>query len=51
MRKLHSFCRSPNVFGMIKSRRWAGHIVKMEKCIIGLKVVTSNPIRETFRED
>ena len=43
--KLHSLYRSPNIFRVIKSRRfrWAGHVPRMEEGRSAFKMLTGKP--------
>ena len=43
--ELHSLYRSPNIFRVIKSRRWrlAGHVVRMEQGRSAFKMLTVKP--------
>ena len=43
--ELHSLYRSPNIVGVIKSRRlrWAGHVARMEKGRSAFKILTGKP--------
>ena len=43
--ELHSLYRSPNIVGVIKSRRlrWAGHVARMEEGRSAFKILTGKP--------
>ena len=43
--KLHSLCRLPNIFRVIKSRRlrWAGHVARMNEDMSALIILTGTP--------
>ena len=43
--ELHNLYRSPNILGVIKSRRliWAGHIVRPEEGRSALKILIGTP--------
>ena len=41
--ELLSLYRSPNIVSMTNSRRWSGHVARMEEGRIAFKNVSSNP--------
>ena len=43
--RAHSWYRSPNIVGVIKSRRlrWAGHVARMEEGRSAFKMLTGKP--------
>jgi hypothetical protein len=51
--ELHRLYRSPNILGLIKSRRlrWAVHLARMEEGRSAFKMLTGKPTEQrTFRE-
>ena len=41
--ELHSLYRSPNIVRVIKSRRWVGHVARMEEGRSAFKILTGKP--------
>ena len=41
--ELHSLFRSPNIVRVIKSRRWTGHVPRMEEGWNAFKILTVKP--------
>ena len=41
--ELHILHRSPNVVRMIESRRWAGHVARMEEGRSAFGILTGRP--------
>ena len=46
--ELYSLYRSPNVVRMIKSRRWSGHVARMEGGRSAFKILTDQPYLQTM---
>ena len=49
--KLHSLYHSPNVVRIIKSRRWAGHVARMEEGSSAFKIQTGKPTGKRREEN
>ena len=43
MDELHNLYRSPNIVRMIKSRRWIGHVDRMEEGGSAFKILIGKP--------